>query len=133
MRGFIPKGWSRPIITTDNTKLKPWRQEIAKVAMDLGRLKYEKETPVSVSLDFYFAKPGSVPKRRLFPIVKPDIDKIARAFMDSITGILIADDSQVIALFACKHYGDPERVEVKITAVAAEMPKPEQAALFVEV
>jgi Holliday junction resolvase RusA-like endonuclease len=130
-RAFTPKGWSRPIITTDNAKLKPWRQQIADTALTLGRIKYEKETPVAVTLNFYFAKPASTSKKRLFPIVKPDIDKIARSFLDAITGVLITDDSQVVALFAVKHYDAVERVDVKIAAVGLEIPQAEQLSMLV--
>ena len=45
---------------------------------------------------------------------KPDIDKLVRAILDSLKGILINDDSQVTELQAYKSYGSPERVSVLV-------------------
>ena len=102
----------RAIVTSDNSKLKPWRQEITATAIGLGLKQIGRETAVEISLNFYFAKPKSV--KRIACTVKPDIDKICRSFLDGITGVLIEDDCQVIELHAQKHYGGPERVEVQI-------------------
>lgn len=117
-RGFIPKGWKRPVITTDNTKLKPWRQEISGAAVALNVPRFNRKTPLAMTLDFYFAKPRSVPKRRVYPTVRPDTDKLIRAILDSLTGILYVDDAQVVRFNRIgKHYGYPERVEITVEAI----------------
>lgn len=69
---------------------------------------------VSMDLEFYFNKPKSA-KKRVHVVVKPDIDKLARAILDAGTGILYGDDSQVVSLSASKRYGGPERVEIQMT------------------
>ncbi|WP_257898915.1 RusA family crossover junction endodeoxyribonuclease [Rhodococcus qingshengii] len=52
-------------------------------------------------------RPKSTPKRTTPPAVKrPDIDKISRAILDAITGVLIADDSQVVDLHATKRLAE---------------------------
>lgn len=115
-RAFIPKGWTRPTITSDNKKLKPWRQEITRAAMDaLGDTSLPaigRELPVALRLDFYLARPQSLQKRILRPIKKPDADKLIRAVLDSLTGSLFVDDSQVVQLMVGKWFGQPERVEI---------------------
>lgn len=113
-RAFIPKGWKRAIITTDNAQLKPWRQQVSGAALALNVPPFDKETPIAIVLDFYFAKPASVSKKRIRPTVKPDLDKICRSLFDALTGILFADDSQIVDVHARKHYGSVERVEVQI-------------------
>lgn len=104
------------VITTDNKKLKPWRQQISETALSLNAGMFQKETPVEVTMNFYFARPTSAKKRRGMT-VKPDLDKLVRSIFDSITGILITDDSQIVEHHARKHYGGPERVEICVQEV----------------
>lgn len=112
-RAFFVKKLGRAVITTDNTKLKPWRQQISDTALSLAAQMFQRETPVEVTMNFYFTKPASAKKRRGMT-VKPDIDKTARAILDAITGVLIVDDAQVVEMHARKHYGGPERVEIRV-------------------
>lgn len=117
-RAFIPKGWERPVITAANAKTKPWRQEIA------GTAKAEMETygvapmlagePVWISVEFFFEKPRSISKRVTHKTTKPDIDKLLRAVLDSLTGIVFKDDSQVCSTSARKRFGSPARVEIVV-------------------
>ena len=113
-KAFFVKSLGRPVITSDNAKLKPWRQQLSGTAESLGIAPAAREVPIAVMLDFYFEKPKAAPKRRRKPIVKPDIDKLVRAVLDALTGTLIGDDAQVVDIHARKHYGLPERVEIEI-------------------
>lgn len=118
-RAFIPKGWKRAIITTDNKKLKPWRQEISGIAsMQVANreLILSNDAPRYIDLKFYFQRPKSA-KNREGMIVKPDIDKLVRGVLDSLTGILFRDDSLIVSVKAEKHYGVPERVEVTLDTI----------------
>jgi Holliday junction resolvase RusA-like endonuclease len=36
-----------------------------------------------------------------------DIDKLSRAVLDTLSGVIIADDSQVVRLYVTKLYGIP--------------------------
>lgn len=125
-RGFVGKGKNgkpRAIITSDNAKLKPFRQAVAQsVAAELSQVApvAEKHVPVGLRLDFFFEKPPSVPKKRLFPVVKPDLDKLCRSTLDALTGILFADDSQVVKVDMEKHYGTPERIEIGFRMATGE-------------
>ncbi len=114
-RAFIPKGWRRAIITTDNVKLKPWRQEISGAAIDATPAMLE--GPVFVSLKFFLAKPKSLAKKFTEPTKKPDLDKLQRAVFDALTGICFRDDAQIVAVSAEKAYGVPERVEILINRI----------------
>jgi crossover junction endodeoxyribonuclease RusA len=110
----------RAIITSDNKKLKPFRNEVTAVVLrecnvrDVTVPFAGKHIPAHLSLDFYFERLPSIPKKRTQVVVKPDIDKLARATLDSLTGVLFMDDAQVVTLSARKHYGSPERVEIGI-------------------
>jgi Holliday junction resolvase RusA-like endonuclease len=120
-RAFMPKGWTRPIITSDNSKLKPWRQQLTATALaTVDFLKFGKElpfpkgAPVHLVLRFYLEKPASVSKRRVYPTVKPDSSKLLRAVEDSLTGTIWHDDAQVVSTIIEKHYGIPQRVEIEV-------------------
>lgn len=112
-KAFYVKSLGRAVVTSDNKKLKPWRQQISETAVSLGVWKFDRETPVEVTMNFYFRRPESAKKRRGMT-VKPDGDKLVRAIFDSITGILIEDDAQIVEFHARKHYGGPERVEIEV-------------------
>lgn len=127
MKGFVlpGKGGAKPraILTSNNPKMKPYRQELTHSAMaeirERGMVSplAGKHVPVELILDFYFAKPESCPKKRTRIVVKPDMDKVIRATADALTGILYADDAQIVELSARKHYGTPERVEISMTVL----------------
>ena len=63
------------------------------------------EGPVSVDVVFRLQPPRGAP--RDLPHVRPDVDKLARAALDGLTGAAFADDSQVVRLTATKEYGPP--------------------------
>lgn len=110
-------------------KLKPWRAIIAEVTeqtlppdhqMILG--------PVRVEIDFFLPRPPSIkPTKRAYPIVPPDVDKLARGVLDAVnqgtdgksgTGRLWADDSLVVELLACKFYDDDRASGAVIRIIA---------------
>jgi crossover junction endodeoxyribonuclease RusA len=100
MKGF-PMG-RRVILTDSNAQLKPWRSVVALKAQE-----HAPETPLTgaiyLSLAFFLPVPKSAPKRRrLHAIKKPDCSKLVRAVEDAFTGILWADDAQVVQISASK-------------------------------
>jgi Holliday junction resolvase RusA-like endonuclease len=46
----------------------------------------------------------------IWPAGKPDLDNLAKAGLDACSGILIADDAQIVELRAVKKYGEPKLV-----------------------
>lgn len=127
MKGFVlpGKGGAKPraILTSDNTKLKPYRGEVTREAMVALRNAGMQEpmaarhVPVSMVIDFYLSRPPSVPRKRTEMVVKPDLSKLVRSTEDAMTGILYVDDAQVVELSVRKHYGLPERVEVSVSVL----------------
>lgn len=72
--------------------------------------------PIRVSITFVFKKPKSAAARR-YHTVKPDLDKLARACNDAMTGVLYADDAQIVSDEHHKIYGEPERVQISVQLV----------------
>lgn len=120
-RAFIPKGWTRAIITSDNPKLKSWRQELAKAAMvacceaEKDEFPIHPRVPLQVALQFFFSPPKKVncPHKT----TRPDLDKLMRATLDGMTGIVYTDDSQVAHAQISKTFGTPERVEIYVASL----------------
>lgn len=122
-RAFVRGGHA--VITSDNVKLKPYRHTVTAVVrqdcIDQGwNLPLAgKHVPVGIGLQFFFERPPSIPRKRIEMVVKPDLDKLIRATLDALKGVLFADDAQVVAMDPSprKHYGSPERVEITITEI----------------
>ena len=69
--------------------------------------------PVEVRVTFRLPRPaGHSGKRGLlasapaFPVRKPDADKLGRALLDALTGVVFLDDAQVVDLVVRKRYAD---------------------------
>lgn len=119
-RAFLIKGKLR--ITSDNAKMKPWRQQVGWAALDACSraampLPWPHKVPVRLTVLFVLRKPASAPKTRIWPTVKPDCDKLMRAIGDALTGILYEDDAQIVAGSWEKLYGSPERAEIVVEAL----------------
>ena len=126
-RAFLPRGCARPVITSDNSKLKPWRQELAQTAMvaieENGAKIAARGVPISMALTFFFEKPRSERKSATHKATRPDLDKLLRAVLDALTGIVYADDSQVCDCCVTKTFGSPARVEIEIRTLAEGLRK----------
>lgn len=63
------------------------------------------DEPIAVTIGFRMTRPKSATKRRLYANTKPDLDKLARAVIDSLkpAGIVV-DDSRVAELHVAKRY-----------------------------
>jgi crossover junction endodeoxyribonuclease RusA len=130
-RAFMPKGARFPVVTSDNPSLKQWRHLVAYTAQQhtAGGPLYG---GVHVTLAFTLQRPKSLPKSTRQHLKKPDIDKLARAILDALTGILFPDDSEVVRLEVTKRYAALDAAPgVTITIVscteAEPAPRPENA------
>jgi Holliday junction resolvase RusA-like endonuclease len=70
--------------------------------------------PLHVDLRFVVLRPSSTPKKRKWPVVRPDWDNYAKLVMDACNGYLWADDSQVCSCLTNKEYGTPPRIEIEV-------------------
>ena len=109
MRAFTPPGWTRPVLTNSSASVKTWEQTIRSVAQQ--QVSAYTTDPVRVRLRFALPRPKSLSRRASHrPHTKrPDVDKLARAALDALTGVIFADDSQVYALHAVKHYAQEDQ------------------------
>jgi Holliday junction resolvase RusA-like endonuclease len=135
-----PKGSSRAMLKNGHAmnvpsgsnvsrdKLKSWDvavREAARSAIGDVTAPPFVERPLAVTIAFRMARPGShFGKRGLrdsapaFPAKKPDVDKLARATLDSLTAIVFDDDSRIVSLVVTKTWAAPgyEGASIRIEA-----------------
>jgi crossover junction endodeoxyribonuclease RusA len=130
-RAFNVRGKRYPVVTSDNPNLKGWRQLVAYAAQHAAGVKGPIYGGVHVTLDFALQRPKSLPKRTSQHLKKPDIDKLARAVLDALTGILYHDDSEVVRLDVTKRYAAPiEAPSVRITVMSCAQVLPVRPGLL---
>ena len=141
-RGFVIKranGSHGVAMVESSREVKSWRQQVAAAACQ-ARASHKLATgPIRLELHFFRSRPkthygsgkratrvkDSAPR---YPVSKPDVDKLTRAIGDALTGILWRDDSQVVSLVACKHWGVPERCEVAVYEIDETSERESEAA-----
>lgn len=101
-RTFVVGG--KPVTTSANPRVGEWQRLVAFALQDFPGGPFD--GPVIVSLGFSLQRPKWAPKRVKVPAVRPDLDKLVRAVLDAMTGIVFKDDGQVIRLTATKVYAD---------------------------
>lgn len=126
-RAFVSKA-GRAIVTDDSGKRgKDWRRAVAEAAGEVAPADLLRG-PLKVTMTFFRPRPkshyrtgknahllrDSAPAR---PTTRPDVLKLARAAEDSMTGVLYADDSQIVAEHLFKKYGEPARLEVEVVTL----------------
>ena len=113
------------LVESAGQALKKWRDLIESQAL----LQSQIDSAVVVDLGFFFARPkshwgrgvdtsGSLRRGApIYPTGRPDVDKLCRAVLDSISCIC-GNDSRVVDLRARKHYAtDSPGVQVRMGAV----------------
>jgi len=119
-RAFMRKGMKYPVVTADNTKTKPWAQEITQTALALKPPTLW-TGPVYLRAIFQLPKPKSLPKRRFnYPTRKPDLDKLLRTVKDALKGVFYVDDAQVVQTETTKCYADVPSVIVRLYELPPE-------------
>jgi Holliday junction resolvase RusA-like endonuclease len=115
------------MVTSDNARLRPWRDAVCWHARQAVAGRGPLVGPVRVVLDFRFTRPrGHFGKRGLRPaapkehVVRPDVDKVARAALDALgeAGVW-RDDNQVVLLQARKRYASHSGLSVEVIPVTA--------------
>lgn len=103
----IPQG-SKTVTRTglmfdSNKNLKQWRKHATETIADQHLLEAPLEGAIAAEIHIYLPKPKTVTRNH--PSVKPDIDKLARAILDSLTAAgAIKDDALICDLKITKTY-----------------------------
>lgn len=125
-KAFIPKGWTRAIVTSDNSKNKGWQQLLAEAASRaIAQSKDFRiiDGPAILRVIFYLPRPKAIRNKDVPQIKKPDLDKLVRSTKDALTKVVWIDDSMVVEIHARKFYarpGESPRAEISVTAMVDE-------------
>lgn len=137
----LPSFTGRTVIVDDNPHTKSWQADVRSAAA-MAMMRYGGAArdadydpapdlfvgPVGLAVIFTLRRPkghfGSGKNRTklresapAFPIVKPDCTKLLRAVEDACTGVVWADDAQVIEQAVSKVYGTREGAHVVVWAL----------------
>lgn len=119
-----PVGKQRPRFTKMGRTYTPkktsdYESKISSAALSAMCPQLPLETPVAVYIYINHAIPASYSKKRKEACLnrferpkKPDLDNVAKAFLDSMNGIVYKDDVQVVSLHVTKRYDTIPSVHV---------------------
>lgn len=125
-----PVGKQRPrfvrrakhVSTYTPAKTKTYEDEIRYMARAAMGASPPLETPVTVAIYIRVGIPTSFSKQKrkdalsgiIRPTKKPDLDNVAKCFLDSMNEIVYLDDKQVVNLHVTKVYAETPAVEVMV-------------------
>ncbi len=117
-RAFKDKGGNVRVFTPDKTAHaeNSWRD----LFRQSGEASLPAGTPLAVTVFFYLTRPPSIPKKRTWPIGRPDVDNLIKLFTDALEGLAYERDAAIVALVATKEYAmypEPPRTEVFIRQI----------------
>lgn len=122
-RAFVHRSTGRAVVVESaGAALSAWRQSIAHIGRRAVGDDPPLAGPVGVCLRVGLQRPASAPKRRqTWPIGarSGDVDKLARAVLDALTGIAWGDDAQVVSLVVVKYYAETPELIAQWTPVLA--------------
>lgn len=120
-RAIMAPGARFPRVFSDNPKLKAWRRDVANAARVAHR-GAPMPGPVRLIVEFYLQRPKYLRVDRAH-VSRPDTDKLLRGIGDSLTGVVIGDDSQVTHIKGSKFYaaaGESPRAVIVVTPLTEE-------------
>lgn len=120
MRAFV-RG-KHAIVTSDNKRTMPWRTAVAAVAASKGWGSELLNNAVLVQLVFVFQRPAThYAKNGTLKVSAPawpetlyDVDKLSRAVLDGLTGVVLRNDARVCGMPVMKVWGSPEGCIVRV-------------------
>lgn len=119
-RGFVQGGKVR-LVEAGGDAHKDWRATVTSAALEAMGDRPLLDGALNVRLVFALPRPKAHPKtKRTWPVARPDIDKLVRSVLDSMSHVVFRDDSQVVHLQACKVWAEIDTpsgagVAVKVT------------------
>lgn len=108
----------------DNPNARSWKETIARAALAarLGEANLLTGA-LAVTMRFYRPRPQShygksglnaAGKASIAPTTRPDVLKWARCCEDALTGVVYADDAQIVEEHLYKFWDEPPRMEIEI-------------------
>lgn len=116
----------RGVLVESAKAVGPWRERVALAVAEVLVWTEDDGAPrgaMLVNVRFIFTRPKAhfgtgknaatvKPHAPRLPAGRPDLDKLARAVLDALTGIAYVDDAQVVALNVGKEYGNAAGADI---------------------
>lgn len=109
----------RIALVESSSRVKPWRESVGAAAVAAGATVID--GPVEMLVAFVFVRPrshftakGALKASAPSHPGKPDLDKLARAVGDALTGICYRDDAQIVRWTMTKDYGPQAQAAIAI-------------------
>lgn len=131
----VPKGALRSTLDgrlfwSNSSRLDAWREYLAlcinsAVTLTDGAPLYRAGVPIRVGIKFYFQRPkshGDAERRHDYHVYVPDIDKLIRAVLDELSGVVFPDDRQVVEIQSSKYWVETSEEEGASISVLARTP-----------
>lgn len=121
------RGW---VLLDMNPNARQWATQVSATARGAYQGPLIRDG-VMVTAYFFFARPRShfgtgrnqhIVKSSSPPrmISTPDLDKLCRATLDALTGVIFKDDAQIVRLATGKEYGEPARAEITVRVLGGD-------------
>lgn len=86
---------------------------------------YEKDKQLKLNIRCFYEIPQSISNRKcnlcitgvIRPLVKPDVDNVAKTIMDALNGVAYADDKQIVELKIIKQYSLQPKLEFSLEEI----------------
>lgn len=133
---IVPTKAGPRMIETNDAQKRTWREDVRAAVRAHRHETFDTDDveamvtwfgePVELDVTFWLHRPASVSaKRRPYPSVKPDLDKLARGLLDPLVQMgVLTDDATVVDLTVRKRYaapGEPTGASIEIRAKGAEV------------
>ena len=93
------------IYTPQNASIRAYKAAIAQSAMEAApQIKEPAEGPLEVFLEFFMERPSTRMGEGEFHAIRPDIDNLVKAVLDSLNGLFWKDDGQIVDLIVRKRW-----------------------------
>jgi Holliday junction resolvase RusA-like endonuclease len=70
--------------------------------------------PLRMEAMFVILRPPSIPKKRVLPTSRPDVDNYLKLLLDALNKFIMPDDSQLTSVIIKKRYGLMPAIHLKI-------------------
>lgn len=103
------KSYGRGRMVEASVHVGAWREMVALFAHNAraGQPLADRLTPVKTSVEFVMPRPAATSKKVTPPAIRlPDLDKCLRAINDALTGVVWADDAQVVETHTWKRIAE---------------------------
>ena len=76
---------------------------------------FEAGVPLRLDAEFVVARPPSIPKKRRYPVTKPDLDNYEKLLADALERFIYANDAQIVEAHKRKTYGPVPCIHVRLS------------------